>query len=641
MHADFDAKMRKLLLECASFNWSAISPAIFGSMFQGVMDKQLRRALGAHYTSEENILKLINPLFMDELWAEWNRVKTDPLALNEFHSKIGKLKFLDPACGCGNFLIIAYRELRRLELEILKMKAASQTVLAVEIEGLLKVGVEQFYGIEIEDFPCQIAQVGMWLMDHQMNLQASEILGSHYVRLPLTRSATIIHGNALRMDWEDVVPKSELSYIMGNPPFVGHKNVTTAQKEDMIYLFEGKQGRLDFVAAWYKKAAALIQETSISCAFVSTNTVVQGVHIETLWGLLFKHYRVNINFAHRTFKWSNEAKGKASVYCVIIGFSALNESQKRLFFYSDVSGQPIEASVSKINAYLDSAASVIITSRSSPLCNVPAMIYGNIPRDGGHYTFTSEEKDIFVSLEPLSQQYMYRFLGSKEFINNSPRWILFLRDCPPNELRNMPYVIERVSNVSSFRLSSKAKEIQKFAKTPTLFAQTTQAIGKNFILIPIISSERRQYIPIGFVNGNTIVNNQVQTLPEATLYHFGILTSSVHMGWTRTVCGRLEMRYRYSKDIVYNNFPWPQATEAQMDAISEAAQKVLDAREAFPDSSLADLYDPNSMPVDLTKAHEDLDRLVMRAYGFSSTMTEAEIVAKLFEMYQTLAEGKH
>ena len=637
MHADFDAKMRSLLLDCANSNWSGISPAIFGSMFQGVMDKNERRALGAHYTSEENILKLINPLFLDEVWSEFNRVKTDPLALNEFHDKISRLKFLDPACGCGNFLIVAYRELRMLELEIIKMKASSQTVLSMEIAGLLKVGVEQFYGIEIEDFPCQIAQVGMWLMDHQMNLVASEILGSHYVRLPLTRSATIVHGNALRMDWEEVVPKSELSYIMGNPPFVGARIMNPEQKSEVLSVFQDTKnaGNLDYVTAWYKKAAEMISHTIIRAAFVSSNSISQGEQVALLWEPLFMKCGIRIDFAYKTFKWSNEAKGKAAVHCVIVGFSCDHRNRRLVIF--DEHG--IEQAAENINGYLIDAPTIFVHSSSHPLCAVPEIGIGNKPIDGGNYLFTKDEMAEFIAIEPAAEAYFKPWIGSHEFINGYYRYCLWLGDCSPSALRSMPHALKRVEMVRTFRLSSSSKPTQKLADTPTRFHVENMPTGPH-VVIPKVSSERRHYMPIGFVEPDILASDLLFIIPDATLYHFGVLTSSVHMAWTRTVCGRLEMRYRYSKDIVYNNFPWPNATEEQMNAIRNAAENVLLAREAFPDSSLADLYDPNTMPPLLLRAHQNLDRWVLRAYGFPMQISEAEIVAKLFAMYQALVEAK-
>ena len=632
--AEFDAKMRETLLSCSNFDWQKISPAIFGAMFQGVMDKTQRRELGAHYTSEENILKLINPLFLDDLWKEFDRVKTDPRALERFHDKIAGLRFLDPACGCGNFLIITYRELRRLELEILKM-AHSSDALMLDISSLLKVNVEQFYGIEYEDFPCQIAQVGMWLMDHQMNLHVSEQFGQYYVRLPLTQSATVVHGNALRIDWETVVPKGKLSYILGNPPFVGARIMSAEQKSDMLNVF-GKlknAGNLDYVAAWYYNAAKIMHKTTtIKTAFVSTNSITQGEQVAVLWEPIEKNFGMHIDFGYRTFKWSNEAKGKAAVHCVIVGFSAVNSAK---FIFEDEN----KFEVKNINGYLLDAPSVFVGSRSNPIFDVPEIGIGNKPIDDGNYLFTKEEKLKFLEIEPQAEKWFRPWIGSHEFINGYTRYCLWLGNCPPNELRKMPTALKLVENVRKFRLESSSPPTQKLAETPLRF-HVENMPNKNYIFIPRVSSERRKYIPMGFMSSEVIASDSALIIPDATLYHFGILTSNVHMAWVRAVCGRLEMRYRYSKDIVYNNFPWCTPDDSQKAAVEAAAQGVLDARLLFPECSLADLYDPNTMPPELTKAHKALDKAVWAAYGFSSKdiRSEAECVAKLMEMYKALVE---
>jgi hypothetical protein len=611
--ADFDSKMRQTLLDCCHFDWNKISPAIFGAMFQGVMDKDQRRELGAHYTSEDNILKLINPLLMDELWSEFERVKTDLTALDDFHEKISCLKFLDPACGCGNFLIITYRELRRLELEILKMKMSRQMVL--DLSTLLKVNVEQFYGIEYEDFPCQIAQVGMWLIDHQMNLRASEMFGAYYARLPLTKSATIINGNALRIEWSKICKPD---YILGNPPFNGARTMTQAQKDDISVVFGNLKGagNLDYVTAWYKKAADLAEGTHIRCAFVSTNSVAQGEQPSILWKPLMDR-GVYINFGIPTFKWSNEARGKAAVHCVIIGFSYIKTEQ--------------------INQYLLNAPIVFIESRQHPLCSVPEIGIGNKPIDGGNFLFTKAEKDDFIRKEPESAKWFRSWIGSDEFINGYTRYCLWLGECPPNELRKMPEAMKRIEAVHQFRLESKSEPTRKLAERPTHFHVENMPTG-NYVVIPEVSSERRVYIPIGFMSPETLCSNLVKIVPNATLYHFGILTSNVHMAWTRTVCGRLKSDYRYSKDIVYNNFPWPDVLDDQKAEIEKLAQDILDVRALFPQSSLADLYDPLTMPPKLLKAHQNLDRAVMKLYGFSPKVTEPEIVAALMKRYQRLME---
>jgi len=618
--ADFNAKMRKTLLECREFDWSQISPAIFGAMFQGVMDKNQRRELGAHYTSEENILKLINPLFMDGLWKEFESVKADPAALENFHDKISGLKFLDPACGCGNFLIITYRELRLLELAILKMRVGSRQKI-LDISRLLKVSVEQFYGIEYEDFPCQIATVGMWLIDHQMNLRVSEQFGQYYARLPLTQSATIVHGNALRIDWERVVPKKELGYIFGNPPFNGARTMNAVQKEDMLNVFRDTKGvgNLDYVTAWYKKAADIMSGTNTRAALVSTNSVTQGEQVAILWKPLME-LGIYINFGIPTFKWSNEAKGKAAVHCVIVGFSH-------------------NKTAPNINPYLLKASTVFINSRNKPICSVPEMIFGSMPNDGGNLIIENDEYEDFLLKEPNAQKFIRRLIGSEEFINNKPRYCLWLVGANPSELRALPFTAERIGRVREVRESSKRDATRKLAGTPALFGEIRQP-ETTYLVMPKVSSEKRRYIPIGFLTPEIIATDLLFVVPNAALYHFGVLTSNVHMAWTRAVCGRLEMRYRYSNKIVYNNFPWPDTTDEQKATIENLAQSVLDARAVFPESSLADLYDPNFMPPELLKTHQNLDRAVMKLYGFTKDATEPAIVAALMERYQAIKQSR-
>ena len=635
--AEFDAKMRQTLIDCAGLDWSKISPTIFGVMFQGVMDRQKRRELGAHYTSEENILKLINPLFMNDLWKEFDRVKTDPAALDQFHDKIAWLKFLDPACGCSNFLIVSYRELRRLELEVLKMKA-NNNQRVIDISSLLKVSVEQFYGIEIEDFSCQIARVGMWLVDHQMNLLVSEQFGQYYARLPLTQSATIVHGNALRIDWNSVVPKEELNYILGNPPYAGYSNQTKEQKSDVLAVCldtNGKPirraGKIDYVAAWYYKAVQYLSGTQIRAAFVSTNSITQGEQVAAVWKPLFDAFGIHIDFAYRTFKWSNEAKGKSAVHCVIVGFSAAYNGEKVIY------DGDIELAAANINPYLVDSPDVFIESRQQPLCDVPQMITGNGPTDGGHLIIEDVDLPDFLKADPLSEKYIRRFMGADEFINKKSRWCLWMVGANPNELKKCPTVIKRVESVRAFRAKSVAAATQKSAETPALFQEIRQP-NTDYIVVPIVSSECRRYIPIGFLSATTIASDATLIIPNAALYHFGILTSNVHMSWMRAICGRLEMRYRYSKDIVYNNFPWPDVTDKQKAVIEKLAQAVLDARDMFPFSSLADLYDPRIMPSELLKAHQALDRAVAALYGLPANMDEPGIVAALMERYRMLVE---
>ncbi|MCL2410671.1 MAG: N-6 DNA methylase [Treponema sp.] len=612
--AEFNSKMRQLLFECLDFEWNKISPAIFGAMFQGVMDKDQRRELGAHYTSEENILKLINPLFMDELWKEFDDIKTSPKGLDVFHDKISKLKFLDPACGCGNFLIITYRELRRLELEILKMKISSAQR-ELDISPMVKVNVEQFYGIECEEFPCQIAQVGMWLIDHQMNLLVSEQFGMYYARLPLTQSATIVSANALRIDWESVVPKGELSYILGNPPFVGYAYANAEQKADMALIFPNNKN-LDYVCAWYKKSTDMMKDTFIKTAFVSTNSIAQGEQPTILWKPLVEQ-GIYINFGIPTFKWSNEAKGKAAVHCVIIGFSFIKTKPN-------------------INQYLLEAPTVFIEKRTKPICDdVPIISRGSQPSCGGNLIIEANEYKDFISKEPLAQKYIKRFMMGEEFINKLERHCLWLVNVSPSELRKMPIVMERVEKVRQMRLASSKASTRDKAETPTLFDEIKQP-STDYIAIPVVSSENRKYIPIGYLSSEIIAGNKLFTITNASLYHFGIITSSVHMAWMRAICGRMKSDYSYSNTIVYNNFLWSNANEEQKAEIEKLAQAVLDARALFPESSLADLYDPLTMPPELQKAHQTLDRAVMKLYGFKKDVSEAAIVAELMERYREL-----
>lgn len=508
--ADFNAKMRSILLDCCNFDWNKISPAIFGAMFQGVMDKDQRRELGAHYTSEDNILKLINPLFMDELWQEYDRVKTDPVQLDRFHDKISRLTFLDPACGCGNFLIITYRELRILELELLKMKVSTNQ-LTLDISHLLKVNVEQFYGIEYEDFPCQIAQVGMWLMDHQMNIRAAEQFGMYYARLPLTQSATIVNGNALTIDWESIVPKHELSYILGNPPFVGARIMNNTQKQEITTVVEDESpfplryknmaDNLDYVAAWYFKAARYIMGTNIPVGFVSTNSITQGEQVAPLWDTLLNDYGVEINFAYRTFKWSNAAKGQAAVHCVIIGFSrvGIRTMQKHI-----VDGE-VTAPASNISPYLIDAPSVIIQPQKKPLCAVPEMKFGSQPRDGGHFVLTPQERAELLSHEPALDAVIKPYIGAEEFLHNTERYCIWLLNVSPLVIRDSKILRERIAAVEKFRLESRAKTTNQYAKVPSIFAQIAQPKG-HYLLVPRVSSENRRYVPIGFLDENSIAS---------------------------------------------------------------------------------------------------------------------------------------
>lgn len=654
--ADFNAQMRGLLLDASALDWSRISPAIFGSMFQSVMDAKARRNLGAHYTSEKNILKLIGPLFLDELRSELDKAGNDEKKLALLHRRLASLKFLDPACGCGNFLVIAYRELRALELEVIRRQFAKQQSVLAHVQDHVLVDVDQFFGIEIEEFPAQIAQVAMWLMDHQMNLRVAEQFGENVVRLPLKKSASIVNDNALRIDWNDVVPADELDYILGNPPFIGSKLMTNEQREDLLSIAGELRGAgvLDFVSAWYLKAASYIDDHSIRAAFVSTNSITQGEQVITLWGEMLRH-GFRTFFAHRTFQWNNEAKGIAAVHCVIVGFSKGDVVPKRLFDYQSIRGEPHEVSARNINPYLVDASDVLLPNRSKPIDSVPEIGIGNKPIDGGYYLLTPEEREALCRREPAVEIFIKRWYGATEFLNGIERYCLWLADATPSELRSMPAVMEIVDKVRRFRLGEifakngrEAKagiSSRALASTPTRF-HVNNLPNADYLLIPRHSSENRAFIPMGFMSPKDLSGDANLITGAATLFHFGIMQSTIHMAWVRTVCGRLESRYRYSKDIVYNNFPWPEIVDDKHRVtIEAAAQGVLDARAQFPDATLADLYDPLAMPPALVKAHQALDKAVDTAYIAAEKSadrkppklgTDTERVAFLFERYQAL-----
>lgn len=637
--ASFDHSMRQLLIECArDFDWTQISPSIFGAMFQGVMDKDQRRALGAHYTSEENILKVIRPLFLAELEDEFERSRSTKAELQAFQNKLSSLKFLDPACGCGNFLIVAYKELRELEFKVLQLLYDNLQLQFMNIMDIIKVRPEQFYGIEIEDFPCQIANVSMILMKHLMDQEVSNYFGVNLIDFPIRDNANIVRANALRLDWNEVVPAADLDYIMGNPPFNGARTMSAEQKSDLMHVFGSLKnvGNLDFVTPWYKKSADMMDSNpAIQTALVSTNSIVQGDQAGILWEYLFDR-EFEINFAYRTFKWSNAAKGKAAVHCVIIGFGKEGFSRKHKRIFDNTS----ERLVTQINQYLVEAPNVIIKSRSTPICNVPSIGIGNKPIDNGNYLFSLEEKEEFTKSEPNSARYFRPWFGSDEFINRTPRYCLYLKNALPSDLRKMPNVIQRIENVRQFRLKSKSPGTVKLAQTPTRF-HVENAPSSRYLIIPETSSENREYIPIGFVDENCLASNAVRILPNATLYHFGILTSSTHMAWMRTVAGRLKSDYRYSKDIVYNNFPWPETSPAQIEKIEQTAQAILDARDRYPEASLADLYDELTMPPDLRKAHKANDKAVWDAYGRAWPLDdEPACVAHLMRLYQILTTNQ-
>lgn len=632
--ASFDTKMRQALLDCCYIDWSKISPAIFGSMFQSVMNPKERRNLGAHYTSETNILKLIKPLFLDELWREFESIKDNKNKLPEFHKKLSTLKFLDPACGCGNFLVITYRELRLLELEILR--ASNKTGQRVfDVREIIYLDVDMMCGIEYEEFPARIAEVAMWLIDHQMNMQISNEFGQYFVRLPLKKAAKIVHGDALETDWENVVSKNDLSFILGNPPFIGSKIMKQNQRDQIVKQFDNADGSgvLDYVTGWYIKAAKFIQDTKIKVGFVSTNSIVQGEQTSILWGQMLNKYKIKIHFAHRTFKWSNEAKGNAAVYCVIVGFANYDTNNKSIFEYEDIKGEAHELKVKNINPYLVDAKDLLINKSSNPICNVPKMSFGNMPLDGGHLLLSDNEKNEFILKEPKAEKFIKPLISAYEFLNGEKRWCIWLVGAEPSELKQLTEVLKRVEAVKKFRLDSVAPSTQKFSATPTLFRDRNQP--ETYILIPSTTSENRKYIPLGFFGKDDIANNSCHTVPSGNLFHFGILMSAMHMAWVKSVCGRLESRFRYSKDIVYNNYPWPDnPNEKQIKAIETAAQKVLDARLQFPNSSLADLYDPLTMPPTLVKAHNELDKAVDLAYRPQPFTSEANRMVFLFELYE-------
>jgi hypothetical protein len=636
--AEFDKDMRSQLIEACKFNWSLISPAIFGSMFQAVMNQTERRNLGAHYTSEKNIQKLIRPLFLDDLYAEFEKAKGNRNRLEELHKKIANFHFLDPACGCGNFLIITYRELRDLEILIL-LELNKSGQLVTDVSSIIQVDVDQFAGIEYDEFAVRVAEVAMWLIDHQMNVKVGNEFGQYFVRLPLKKAAKIVHGNSLRIDWESVVEKEKLNFILGNPPFVGSKMMNEIQRDDLLGIFNDAKGAgvMDYVSAWYVKAAEFIQSTNIQVAFVSTNSISQGEQVGILWDVLFNEYKIKIHFAHRTFKWANEARKNAAVYCVIIGFANFDISEKRIFEYEDIKGEPLEIQAKNINPYLVNGTDTTIPRRQNPLSNIPSIGIGNKPIDGGNYLFTTPEKEEFIKIEPQSAKWFRRWVGSDEFINNRERWCLWLGDCPPNELKQMPQALKRIEAVKKVRLESKSIPTQKLAQTPTRFHVENIPI-KEYLIVPKVSSERRKYIPIGFSDSNTLSSDLLFVVSNSSLYHFGILTSEMHMTWVRYVCGRLKSDYRYSKDIVYNNYPFPEnANDKQKQKVEIAAQAVLDTRAKYPDSSLADLYDPLTMPPDLVKAHQALDKAVDLCYRPQPFVSELNRIEYLFSLYESLS----
>ena len=639
----FTDEIRSLLLDKASsdFNWSDISPTIFGAVFESTLNPETRRSGGMHYTSIENIHKVIDPLFMDELNQEFEEIceiavdRTRERRLHEFQHKLAGLIFLDPACGSGNFLTETYLSLRRLENEVLRVLKHGQITFGDANWNPIQVSISQFYGIEINDFAVTVAKTALWIAESQMLKETEKIVLMHLDFLPLKSYTNIIEGNALRMDWEDVVPKNELNYIMGNPPFVGARMMGAEQKDDVNTIFSGwkNAGNLDYVSCWYKKATDLMTGTTIRSALVSTNSVTQGEAVANLWKPLFES-GVHIDFAHRTFQWDSEAKIKAHVHCVIVGFSTASNSRPKVIYSAD---RPQVAE--NINGYLLDAENIFVESRNKPICDVPEIGIGNMPLDGGNYLFTLEEKEKFIQQEPLSEKWFRPWVGSHEFINRYFRYCLYLKECPPHELRKMPECLKRINNVHNIRLNSSRSSTRKMADYPLSFA-TTNIPDKDYIVIPKVSSERRRYVPMGLLPPIILSSDLVFIIPDTSLYHLGILTSNAHMAWMRAVCGRLKSDYRYSKDVVYNNFPWPNPTEEQKAKIEQTAQAILDARALYPESSLADLYDELTMPPELRKAHQANDRAVMDAYGFTkghpARTSESACVAELMRMYQKL-----
>ena len=634
----FTPELLDLVLRRASddFDWSGISPTIFGAVFESTLNPETRRSGGMHYTSLENIHKVIDPLFLDDLKAELAAAKAVPVAktrerhLRALQEKLAALSFLDPSAGSGNFLTESYLCLRRLENEILRELLHDQMALGDETITPIKVSIAQFYGIEINDFAVTVARTALWIAENQMMQETEDILHADLEFLPLKTNASIVEGNALRIDWNDVVPKERLNYIMGNPPFVGARLMSKEQKADVNDVFPGWKnvGNLDYVCCWYKKAAEMMEGTSIRAALVSTNSVTQGESVANLWKPLFES-GVHIDFAYRTFRWDSEASIKAHVHCVIVGFStAPNSKPKTLYFEGDAQ------QVGNINGYLLDAPNAFVESRNKALCDIPPIQIGSQPIDDGNYLFDKEAMEAFIEKEPNSKPYFHPWYGSREFITRAPRYCLFLGNCSPAELRKMPECMKRVEAVRAFRAKSNRASTVKAAETPTKFGSTAIP-DSDYIIVPKVSSENRRYVPMGFMTPDILCSDLVFLVPNAKLYHLGVLTSNVHMAWMRAVCGRLKSDYRYSKDIVYNNFPWPEVTDAQKAEIEKTAKAILDARALYPDSSLADLYDELSMPPELRKAHQANDRAVMKAYGLSVKDTdEAACVAHLMRLYQ-------
>ena len=634
-----NAEIAGLLLKHASddFDWSRISPTIFGAVFESTLNPATRRSGGMHYTSTENIHRLIDPLFLDGLRKELDRItqirneKRRRQAADDFRSRIASLGFLDPACGSGNFLTETFLSLRRMENEALRLVYADGQMQIGGEFSPIQVSIGRFYGIEINDFAVSVARTALWIAELQTARETESIVGRSLDCLPLKSYPNIVEGNALTTDWNTVCPRDEINYVIGNPPFVGNNQMNAAQRKEILPFFP-KNKTVDYVGAWFYKAAEYMKDTEIRTAFVSTNSITQGEQVAILWQPLYEKFGIHIDFGRRTFRWDSEANQKAHVHCVITGFSCAPSNKPRLLFDGDNVKE-----AANINAYLTVAPDIFITSRSQPICDVPKITKGNQPTDGGNLIIEAAEYEGFIRREPTAKQYIKKLIGAKEYINKLPRYCLWLVGVSPAELRRMPLVMERVKKCRDMRMASTDAGTRRLADTPHLFRETNNP--ETFIVIPSVSSERRRYVPIGFMTADTIATNLVLIIPDATLYHFGVLTSSAHMAWMRTVCGRLKSDYRYSKDIVYNNFPWPEPTAAQRARIEAAAQAVLDARSQYPDSSLADLYDDTTMPYDLRQVHRTNDRAVLAAYGISPDTAEEDVTARLFALYKEKAKG--
>lgn len=634
-----------IVKEACAFDWSEISPTIFGAVFESTIAAKARRSGGMHYTTVEYIHKVIDPLFLNDLKAEYEKIieidqpKKRNTQLKMFQDKLASLTFFDPACGSGNFLTETYISLRRLENQVIEKLLGAEMVLG-NLSNPVKVSIQQFYGIEINDYACVVAKTALWIAELQMMQETQALVNMNLDFLPLKTYANIVEGNALRLDWREVVPQGKLNYIMGNPPFVGYSLQTKEQKEDILNVYVDekgkpykKAGKIDYVSGWYFKAAELMANTNIKTAFVSTNSITQGEQVAGVWQPLYQRFNVHIDFAHRTFRWNSESTDKAAVHCVIVGFSTGEEQKEKPLYTGE-----LVTYVENINPYLMDAPNVFIDSRKQTLCDVPDMTTGNRPADGGSLIIEDADYTDFIKKEPKALPYIKRLYGSVEFINNKKRYCLWLVGVSPAILKSMPLVMQRVEACREARLSG-APDRQKLADTPTLFRETKNP--EHFIVIPEVSSQNRRYIPMGFMGKESIITNKLKMIPEATLYHFGILVSNVHMAWMRAVAGRLKSDYDYSNQLVYNNFPWPDSTESQKAKIEQTAQGILDARAKYPDCSLADLYDELSMPPELRKAHQANDRAVMEAYGFWGKLnSEPACVAELMKMYQALTAKK-